>query len=68
MSDSATLWTTFLQVPLSMEFLSQEEYQSGLPCPPLDPGIEPVFLMLPALISGFFTTTAIWEALQSIKL
>ena len=27
-----------------------------------DPGIEPVSLALPALASGFFTTSATWEA------
>ena len=31
----------------------------GLP----DPGIEPESLMSPALTDGFFTTSAIWEAL-----
>ena len=41
---------------------------SGLPCPPSsrglpDPGIEPESLMSPALTGGFFTTSAIWEAL-----
>ena len=41
-----------------MEF-SRQEYRSGLPFPPpgdlLDPGIEPVSLVSPAL-AGFFTT------------
>ena len=42
-----------------MEF-SRQEYWSGLPFPlpgniP-DPGIEPMFLMSPALAGGFFTT------------
>ena len=49
--------------PLSMGF-SRQEYWSGLPCPPpgdlLDPGIEPVSLMSPALVDGFSST--IWEA------
>ena len=40
----ATLWTVARQAPLSMGF-SRQEYQSGLPCPPVgdlpDPGIEP---------------------------
>ena len=38
----------------------------GLPSPPPgdlpNPGIEPTSLMSPALASGFFTTTATWEA------
>ena len=62
----ATLYTVAHQVPLSTGFSSQE-YWSGLPCPPPEdlsnPGIEPVSLMSPALASGFFTTSAIWEAL-----
>ena len=45
---------------------SRQEYWSGLPCPPPgdlpDPGIEPVSLMSPALASGFFITSATWEA------
>ena len=44
------------QAPLSMGIL-QQEYWSGLPCPPPgdlpDPGIKPVS---PALTGGFFTT------------
>ena len=40
------------QAPLSMGF-SKQEYWSGLPCPPPgglpNPGIEFMFLMLPAL-------------------
>ena len=60
-----TLWTVALQVSLSMGF-SRQEYWRGLPCPPEgdlpDPGIEPVFLMSPALAGGFFTTKATWEA------
>ena len=47
------------QAPLSMEF-SRQEYWSGLPFPPpgalSNPGIEPVSLVSPALVSGFFTT------------
>ena len=61
----ATLWTVAHQASLSMRF-SRQEYWSGLPCPPSgdlpDPGIEPAFLMSPALAGGFFTTRAIWEA------
>ena len=57
------------QAPLSMGF-SRQEYQSGLPCPlpgdlP-DPGIEPMSLMSPALAGRFFTTSAPWEALETI--
>ena len=48
---------------LSMGF-SRLEYWSGLPCsPPRDlpnPGIKPES---PALVGGFFTTNATWEAL-----
>ena len=56
------------QVPLSMGF-SREEHWSGLPCPPPgdlpNPGIKPVSLMTPALVSGFFTTSATWETYGS---
>ena len=47
----ATLWTIACQAALSMEF-SQQEYWSGLSCPPRDlpdPGIKPRSLMSPAL-------------------
>ena len=61
---SVTLWIVPRQAPLSME-LSRQEYQSGLPFPPpgdlLDPGIEPVSLMSPALTRGFFTTNVTRE-------
>ena len=54
----ATLWTVAHQDLLSMGF-SKQQYWSGLPCPPPgnlpDPGIEPIFLMSPALAGGFFT-------------
>ena len=44
----------------------RQGYWSGLPWPPpvdlLDPGIEPVSLMSPALADGFFTTSATWES------
>ena len=53
-------WAVARQAPLSMGFLRQE-YWSGLPWPPpgdlLNPGIEPMSLMSPALASGFFTTS-----------
>jgi len=45
---------------------SRQEYWSGLPCPPPgdlpNPGINPTSLMSPALVGGFFTTSATWEA------
>jgi len=48
-----------LQDPLCMEF-SRREYWSGLPSPSpgglLDPGMEPMFLVSPALAGRFFTT------------
>ena len=61
----ATIWVVAHQAPMSMEF-SRQEYWSGLPCSlpgdlP-DPGIKPMSLMFPALASGFFTTSATWEA------
>ena len=60
-----TLWTTAHQAPLSMR-VSRQDYQSGLPCPPLGDlpnlAIEPESLMSPALAGGFFTTRAAWEA------
>ena len=62
------LWTVACQAPLSMGF-SRAHYWSGLPCPlpgdlP-DPGIKPTshYISRPALAGGFFTTSAIWEAL-----
>ena len=49
---------------------SRQEYWRGLPCPPpgdlSNPGIEPRSLMSPALIGGFFTISATWEALLYI--
>ena len=63
---SATLWTVARQALLSMGF-SRQKYWNGLPCSPLgdllDPGIEPVSLMSPALTGGFVTTSNTWEAL-----
>ena len=60
-----TLWTVAHQAPLSMGFSKQEDW-SGLLCPsPGDlpnPGTEPAFLTSPALVGGFFTTSATWEA------
>ena len=60
----ATPWTVPGQAPLSMEFFKQE-YWSGLPFPP--PGDLPdqrIELASPALAGRFFTTGAMWEALQ----
>ena len=61
----AILCMVALQAPLSMGF-SRQEYWSGLPFPfpgnlP-NPGIEPAFLMFPALACEFFVTSATWEA------
>ena len=60
-----TPWIIACQAPLSMEF-SRQNYWSGLPCPlPGDlpnPGTEPISLMSPALIGGFFNTSPTWEA------
>ena len=61
-----TLWTVVLQAPLSMGF-SRQEYCSRLLFPPPgdfpSPGIEPTSPESLALAGGFFTTSAIWEAL-----
>ena len=58
-------WTVACQAPLSMEF-SRQEYWSGLPHPPPGDlpysGIRPVSFTLPALASGFFTSSTTWEA------
>ena len=66
-----SLWTVARQAPLSMGF-SRQEYWNGLPCPsPGDlpnPGIEPAFLMSPALAGRFLTTSATWEALWASAL
>ena len=47
----------------------RQEYWSGLPCPPPgdlpNPGIEQPSLRSPALASGFFITSATWEALSN---
>ena len=57
--------TVACKAPLSMGFCRQE-YQSGLPFPSpgdlADPRIKPMSLISPALASGFFTTSAPWEA------
>ena len=53
------------QAPLSVVF-SRQGYWSRLPCsPPGDlpnPGIKPTCFLSAALIGGFFTTSASWEA------
>ena len=58
------LWAIAYQAPLSVGF-SRRESWSEFPCPPPgnlpDPGIEPVFLMSPALAGRFFITNATWE-------
>ena len=70
MSDSATQWTIACQAPLSMGVYRHED-RSGLPCPPPGdlpgPGIEPTFLMSPALAGMFFTTGTTWEILENPK-
>ena len=59
-----TLWTVACQAPLSIGF-SRQEYLSGLPCPsPGDLpnlGIKFASLKSPALVGGFFITSATWE-------
>ena len=56
--------------PLFMLFSSQEHW-SELLCPSLgdlpNPGIEPTFLMFPALAGRFFTTCATWEACRGFR-
>ena len=62
---SVILWIVAPQATLSMGF-SRQEYWNRLPCPPpedlLDPGIEPISFLSAAVASGFFTTSATWEA------
>ena len=57
--------TVACQAPLSMGF-SSKNTGVGLLFPSPgdlpDPGIEPVFLVSPASASGFFMTSATWEA------
>ena len=61
------LCTIACQAALSLGF-SKQEYRSGLPYSPPgdlpDPGIEPTTLTSPALVDGFFITSATWEALE----
>ena len=60
-----TSWTVAGQAPLSMG-CTRQEYWSGLSYPPpgdlLDPEIKAMSLTSPALVDGFFTTGATWEA------
>ena len=55
-----TPWSVVHQAPLSMRF-SRQKYWKGLPCPPPGdlpgPGMEPPFLISPALAVGLFTTS-----------
>ena len=64
-----TLWTVTRLASLSMGF-SRQEYWSGLPCPPPgdlpNSGFEPESLISPALVGGFFTTIATWEAPHTV--
>ena len=61
----ATPWTVACQALPSVEF-SRQEYGNGFLCPPPghlpDPGIKLASRMSPALVGGFFTTSATWEA------
>ena len=61
----ATLWTVARQASLSLGF-SRQEYWSGLSCPPpenlLNPGVDHVSFVSPAVAGRFFTTNATWEA------
>ena len=61
----ANLWTVAHQAPLSTGF-SQQEYWSGLSCPPSghlpDSGIKPKSLTSTALAGRFYTTSTTWEA------
>ena len=64
-----TLWDSVDCGPpgFSVHGFSRQQYWSGLSFPPSgdrpNPGIEPRFLMSPALATGFFTTSTSWEAL-----
>ena len=63
------LWTVARQALLSMGF-SQQEYWSGLPCPPPgdlpNPRIKPASLTSPALAGGFFiTSTRLFQKLKT---
>ena len=61
-----TPWTIARQAPLSITF-PRQQYWNGLPFSPPedlpDLGLKPIFLMSPALVGGFFTTSATWNSL-----
>ena len=63
-----TLWTIACQASPSVGF-SRLQYWNWLLCPPPghlpNPGIKPTSLMSFALVVGFFTTSATWEAPQN---
>ena len=65
----ATLWTVAHRAPLSMGF-SRQEYQSGLPCPPLEdlpnPRDRTGISSISCIAGGFFTHWATWVALWNI--
>ena len=60
----AAPWTVPCQAPLPMEF-SRQEYWNGVPFPTPgdlpDPGMEPAFLVSPALANRALITSASWE-------
>ena len=62
-------WSVAHQVPLSLEFTSQE-YWSGLLFPSpgdlLSPGIKPTSLVPPVLAGGVFTTHTSRRATKSL--
>ena len=60
----ATPWTVAHQAPLFNGILLARilEWVSTYPGALLDPGVEPAFLMSPALAGRFFTTSITWEA------
>ena len=60
----ATPWTVAHQAPLFNGILLARilEWVSPYPGDLLDPGVEPAFLMSPALAGRFFTTSITWEA------
>ena len=65
-----TPWIAACQAPLSMGF-SRQEYWSRLSFPPPgdlpDPGMEPMSIMSPALVGGFFTTSVTWEGPAALE-
>ena len=64
-----TLWTIAHQALASMGF-PRQEYWSGLPRPPSgslpNPKTERLSFTSPALGGGFFTISAMWEALVEV--